>query len=260
MRKKLCLVMYALTLSMLIACGENETTTTQPESVTEAVDVTINEETVEIPSEEVMEEISEVIVAEPAIAYTDDIAFAASYDTIYVEGLEGVDVKTLEGYEVTASDSVLLETGEPAYYYYVDTNGIAYRFSLGWYQEYTNSENCTVESVDSTDEFGNEVLCQTVTIDTGDGFQENYRIEKQTLINADGKEVIYEYFTYEMSGYWYGSQFFYVPLGIKRGDDEAYLIIKIDAGDNEETHSPIKVNAKDYIELTRECYYNIKIN
>lgn len=258
MKNKLLSLAFAMVFAVsLVACNSQSDETEVVIPVEDESEVIVEEEA---PSEEVMEEVSEVVVVEPAIAYTDDIAFAASYDTIYVEGLEGVDVKTLEGYEVTASNSVILETGEPAYYYYVDANGIAYKFKLGWYQEYVNSENCTVESADSTDEFGNEVLCQTVTIDRGDGFQENYRVEKQTLTNADGKEVIYEYSIYERSGYWYGSQFFYVPLGVMDGEDEVYLIITIDAGSDEETYSPIKVNAEDYIELTRECYYNIKTN
>lgn len=54
---------------------------------------------------------------EPAISFTEDEAFEARHDTIYVEGLEGVGIKTWGGYQVTACKDILLETGEPAYYY-----------------------------------------------------------------------------------------------------------------------------------------------
>lgn len=152
MRKKLCLTLCALTLSMLTACGGTETDSTQSESSTDEVIVDT--------TEEVSEEVVEEPVAEPMYDYTEDAAFTIEQN-MYVDGIESVDIKTITNFEIIPSADTDLETGEPAYYMYQTENGTELKFNVG--PMYT-PESGTNETSTYTNADGVEIIYQITDI------------------------------------------------------------------------------------------------
>ncbi len=152
MRKKLCLTLCVLTLSMLTACGGTETDSTQSESSTDEVIVDT--------TEEVSEEVVEEPVAEPMYDYTEDAAFTIEQN-MYVDGIESVDIKTITNFEIIPSADTDLETGEPAYYMYQTENGTELKFNVG--PMYT-PESGTNETSTYTNADGIEIIYQITDI------------------------------------------------------------------------------------------------
>ena len=158
MRKKLCLTLCVLTLSVVLtACGGAETETVQSESTTEEVVVETTEEVTEESVEETTEDATEEVVAEPLYDYTDEVAFQVSQDMYMVDGIASIDIKTITDFTVVPSEDTLYETGEPAYYMYQTADGTTLKFDVDaeWNintetsTTYTNADGAEIIYVDN---------------------------------------------------------------------------------------------------------------
>lgn len=130
MRKKLCLTLCVLTLSVVLtACGGTETETTQAESTTEEIVVETTEEVTEESVEETTEEV-EVPTVEAKYNYTEDVALQVSQDMYMVDGITSIDVKTITDFTIAPSADTDMETGEPAYYMYQAADGTTLKFDV----------------------------------------------------------------------------------------------------------------------------------
>ncbi len=222
MRKKLCLTMCVLTLAMLTACGGAETESSQSESTTEEVVVETTEEVTAEPTEDVTEEVTEAHVVEPALAYTEDIAFIIK-DEFWSPNLS-VEVKTLNDYTL---EKYYDEAKGKECFRYITSDGTTIEYSIA-------------------DSFS--------AYESGIEQMEGYSADEVILTNADGKEAVYLYVNYMDSFAW---QQLAIPIDV---ENDIYLFISIKPTETDENGLAVKINPEDYLELTRECYYNINSN
>lgn len=222
MRKKLYLTMCVLALTMLTACGGTENTTTQSENISAEVVVETTEEVIEETTEDITEEVTEASIVEPALAYTEDIAFIIDDEVSFPN--VSVEIKTLTDYTIE-----------------------------NYYDHVTSKECCRYITSDGTT-IDYEIHDSFGAYESGIEQLEDYSADEVILTNADGNEVVYLYVNYMDLSAW---QQLATPIDV---ENDIYLFIKITPTETDENGLATKINPEDYLELTRECYYNINLN